>query len=221
MTEHVCPVGALTTRDFRFKARVWFLRSGRQRLPGVRDRVQRLTSTSTRGTTPPTATGRATTSAVNKYWMCDEGMLTYKRAHEQRLLDTKLGGRVAGMAAALEAARKLFEGPTHAEHRGRPVGAALARGQLGAARSRQDVARHQLLLRLRTRTATRTPSSSTRTRTRTRAACSDLAPEAKPFDQLIIDAVAGRRHPRHRPRVGRAADGAPTTSTPSRPCVRS
>jgi NADH-quinone oxidoreductase subunit G len=29
MTEHVCPVGALTSRDFRFKARVWFLRSAR------------------------------------------------------------------------------------------------------------------------------------------------------------------------------------------------
>jgi NADH-quinone oxidoreductase subunit G len=27
MTEHVCPVGALTTKDFRFKARVWFLRT--------------------------------------------------------------------------------------------------------------------------------------------------------------------------------------------------
>ena len=27
MTEHVCPVGALTAKDFRFKARVWFLRS--------------------------------------------------------------------------------------------------------------------------------------------------------------------------------------------------
>ncbi len=27
MTEHVCPVGALTTQDFRFKARVWFLRT--------------------------------------------------------------------------------------------------------------------------------------------------------------------------------------------------
>ena len=27
MTEHVCPVGALTSRDFRFKARVWFLKS--------------------------------------------------------------------------------------------------------------------------------------------------------------------------------------------------
>ncbi len=27
MTEHVCPVGALTSKDFRFKARVWFLRS--------------------------------------------------------------------------------------------------------------------------------------------------------------------------------------------------
>jgi NADH-quinone oxidoreductase subunit G len=29
MTEHVCPVGALTSRDFRFKARVWFLRGAR------------------------------------------------------------------------------------------------------------------------------------------------------------------------------------------------
>jgi NADH-quinone oxidoreductase subunit G len=29
MTEHVCPVGALTAKDFRFKARVWFLRSVR------------------------------------------------------------------------------------------------------------------------------------------------------------------------------------------------
>ena len=29
MTEHVCPVGALTSKDFRFKARVWFLRSAR------------------------------------------------------------------------------------------------------------------------------------------------------------------------------------------------
>ena len=31
MTEHVCPVGALTSKDFRFKARVWFLKSA----PGV------------------------------------------------------------------------------------------------------------------------------------------------------------------------------------------
>ncbi len=29
MTEYVCPVGALTSSDFRFKARVWFLRSTR------------------------------------------------------------------------------------------------------------------------------------------------------------------------------------------------
>src|SRR5262249_38243319 len=27
MNEHVCPVGALTSRDFRFKARVWFLKT--------------------------------------------------------------------------------------------------------------------------------------------------------------------------------------------------
>ena len=29
MTEHVCPVGALTTVDFRFKARVWFLKTAK------------------------------------------------------------------------------------------------------------------------------------------------------------------------------------------------
>ena len=41
MTEHVCPVGALTTKDFRFKARVWFLRTAPTRLPGLRDGLQR------------------------------------------------------------------------------------------------------------------------------------------------------------------------------------
>ena len=41
MTEHVCPVGALTTKDFRFKARVWFLRTAAERVPGLRDGLQR------------------------------------------------------------------------------------------------------------------------------------------------------------------------------------
>ena len=30
---------------------------------------------------------------VNRYWMCDEGMLDYSRAHENRLVDARLGIR--------------------------------------------------------------------------------------------------------------------------------
>ena len=40
-TVDICPVGALTSRDFRFQKRVWMLKSRRERLPGLRHRLQR------------------------------------------------------------------------------------------------------------------------------------------------------------------------------------
>ena len=83
MTEHVCPVGALTSRDFRFKARVWFLRAVDGVCAGCAtgcnthvdfdprlDRVFRLRPRDN--------------LAVNKFWMCDDGMMTYKEVHEDR-----------------------------------------------------------------------------------------------------------------------------------------
>jgi len=90
MTEHVCPVGALTSRDFRFKARVWFLKSQ----PGVctgcatgcnshvdfdprTQQVQRLRPRDN--------------LEVNKYWMCDDGMMSYKQFHEGRVLAAAIG----------------------------------------------------------------------------------------------------------------------------------
>lgn len=74
-TVDICPVGALTNRDFRFNKRVWFLKA-----------------------TPSVCTGCATgcnvwldhegeiayryrpreNAEVNQCWMCDEGRLTYK-----------------------------------------------------------------------------------------------------------------------------------------------
>ena len=38
----VCPVGALTVRDFRFRSRVWYLQKTQVRLPGLQRRLQRL-----------------------------------------------------------------------------------------------------------------------------------------------------------------------------------
>jgi NADH-quinone oxidoreductase subunit G len=84
MTEHVCPVGALTSRDFRFKARVWFLRTAKSVCAGCatgcndhldfdprHNRVYRIRPRDN--------------EAVNKFWMCDDGMLTYHALHEGRL----------------------------------------------------------------------------------------------------------------------------------------
>ncbi len=72
----ICPVGALTTKDFRFKIRVWFLED----VPGVctgcskgcnihlgvaNNKVYRYVP--------------RRNDAVNETWMCDEGRMSYKR----------------------------------------------------------------------------------------------------------------------------------------------
>lgn len=82
-TVDVCPVGALTSRDFRFKCRVWLLTSTESICTGCsqgcnihldhfRNETQRY-----RPRYNP---------EVNDYWMCDAGRLTYKALHEDRLL---------------------------------------------------------------------------------------------------------------------------------------
>ncbi len=72
----ICPVGALTTKDFRFKIRVWFLDD----VPGVctgcangcnvhlgvaNNQVYRYVP--------------RRNDAVNETWICDEGRMSYKR----------------------------------------------------------------------------------------------------------------------------------------------
>ncbi len=117
MTEHVCPVGALTTKDFRFKARVWFLRSAPSVCTGCATgcnswidydpRYQRVYRLRPRDN-----------EQVNKFWMCDDGMMSYKRFHEDRILigRARQEGRVVevprkdaleGTARLLKATRKL------------------------------------------------------------------------------------------------------------------
>lgn len=85
MTEHVCPVGALTSRDFRFKARVWFLKSA----PGVCSGC--ATGCNTHIDYDPRVhqvfrLRPRDNLAVNRFWMCDDGMMTYKEIHEDRVL---------------------------------------------------------------------------------------------------------------------------------------
>ncbi|MCC6662421.1 MAG: (2Fe-2S)-binding protein [Polyangiaceae bacterium] len=85
MTEHVCPVGALTSRDFRFKARVWFLKSAPSICTGCATGCNTLVDYDPRHQRVYRLRPRDNAD-VNKHWMCDDGMMSYHRFHEDRIL---------------------------------------------------------------------------------------------------------------------------------------
>jgi NADH-quinone oxidoreductase subunit G len=109
MTEHVCPVGALTTKDFRFKARVWFLRTAPSVCQGCATGCNTHLDYDPRYNKAYRYRPRDN-EKVNKYWMCDEGMLTYKEAHAGRVVEAKARGVAATMGQALDEVRTLFAG---------------------------------------------------------------------------------------------------------------
>jgi NADH-quinone oxidoreductase subunit G len=74
----ICPVGALTDRDFRFQVRVWYLDRAKSICPGCARGCNVDVHTSTRRTHH--AQGRRVArlkprfnAAVNQWWMCDAG----------------------------------------------------------------------------------------------------------------------------------------------------
>src|SRR5262245_39259384 len=110
-TVDVCPVGALTAKDFRFTMRAWEL----SMVPsictgcatGCNDEIQ-------------FAAGRIYrlyprhNPQVNQYWMCDEGRFTYHEIHEGRMGAPTVAGAGAPWEQALgAAAHKLLAPLTH------------------------------------------------------------------------------------------------------------
>ncbi len=84
----ICPVGALTSKDFRFKARVWYLKKTESVCTlcangcniDIYHREGQIFRFRPRAN-----------AAVNDYWMCDEGRMGYKRIQgEGRLLRPEL-----------------------------------------------------------------------------------------------------------------------------------
>jgi NADH-quinone oxidoreductase subunit G len=109
MTEYVCPVGALTSSDFRFKARVWFLRSARTTCVGCATGCSSFTDFDPRNQHVYRYRPREN-QAVNKYWMCDEGMLDYQRIHQNRVLEPRFKGEGVSDTAALGKAADILKG---------------------------------------------------------------------------------------------------------------
>ncbi|MGD0675354.1 MAG: 2Fe-2S iron-sulfur cluster-binding protein [Polyangiaceae bacterium] len=109
MTEHVCPVGALTTKDFRFKARVWFLRTAASICQGCATGCNAHLDYDPRYNKAYRYRPRDN-ERVNKFWMCDEGMLSYKLAHDERVLEARIRDKPAATAQAMQEVKTLFEG---------------------------------------------------------------------------------------------------------------
>jgi NADH-quinone oxidoreductase subunit G len=101
----ICPVGALTAKDFRFAVRVWELDATSTTCPGCatgcavelhtkHERAYRLVPRHD--------------PAVNGHWMCDEGRYTYKELEpEDRVLYAEIDGQPVPLydAVALTAER--------------------------------------------------------------------------------------------------------------------
>jgi NADH-quinone oxidoreductase subunit G len=107
MTEYVCPVGALTAVDFRFKARVWFLRSARTVCVGCATGCNSFTDFDPRTQQVHRYRPREN-PAVNQHWMCDDGMLDYQRINEGRVVNGLVKHQAAPREVALAAAADLF-----------------------------------------------------------------------------------------------------------------
>jgi len=104
-TVDICPVGALLSRDFRFKARAFFLTA----TPSICSGCSRGCNTYLDWYDRVSYRYRPRENdAVNQAWMCDDGRLTYHRFNESRVNRAAQGGQAVAMSAALRsAAEKL------------------------------------------------------------------------------------------------------------------
>ena len=102
-TVDVCPVGALTAKDFRFTMRAWELEATPSVCNGCatgcnieihhkNERAWRLVP--------------RLNAEVNQYWMCDEGRFTYHGLREERLASASVDGLPASWDKAIQAAAK-------------------------------------------------------------------------------------------------------------------
>jgi NADH-quinone oxidoreductase subunit G len=99
----LCPVGALLNRDFRFRARAWFLSAA----PSVCTGCSRGCSITADFMGQDVYRFRPRENeAINKSWMCDQGRLSYKQLNTHRVPQAVIGrGSEAREAQAAEAVK--------------------------------------------------------------------------------------------------------------------
>ena len=105
-TVDLCPVGALTSKDFRFQMRAWFMKETKSLCSScgtgcnivMGSREERIYRYEPREN-----------DAVNASWMCDAGRLNYKWiGREDRLSEVKSDGETTTWESAIEAVSKTL-----------------------------------------------------------------------------------------------------------------
>ena len=106
-TVDICPVGALTSTDFRCKMRVWFLKQTNS--IDAESSVGANTVVWSREGAIYRITPRRNDD-VNDTWMADTGRVLYKQVRaDNRLAAVKVGGNDSGLDIAVNTAAELFK----------------------------------------------------------------------------------------------------------------
>ncbi len=114
----ICPTGALLSRDFLYKSRVWFLEPVRSACTGCARacsvqvwRRKKLREPRGPGSGPKNQPYRITAldnPAINGPWLCNKGFDLHKQALRERQMQPLLAGRPVAAAEALAEARRLL-----------------------------------------------------------------------------------------------------------------
>jgi NADH-quinone oxidoreductase subunit G len=105
----ICPVGALTDKDFRFKCRVWYLEKTKSVCPGCSMGCN-TTVEWDKSRPHPAYSKKARVMRlkprlnpeVNNYWMCDEGRYDYHYIDENRIEAPQLGDHLLSWPQAID-----------------------------------------------------------------------------------------------------------------------
>lgn len=106
----ICPVGAFTAKDFRFKCRVWFLKESKTVCPGCSTgcNVNLFQNSNQREYYRLKPRHNAD---VNGYWMCDTGRTMYEHLNaSHRISAPRLEGAQVAAQAALKTLADGFAG---------------------------------------------------------------------------------------------------------------
>lgn len=109
----LCPVGALTSKDFRFKQRVWFMKTTKSVCTGCARGCNVYLDQKDGHVYRYRPREHA---EVNRFWLCDAGRLSYKGLNEARVASARLHGKEVSLTEAVASVVGLLTG-------GRPAGA--------------------------------------------------------------------------------------------------
>jgi NADH-quinone oxidoreductase subunit G len=106
-TTDICPVGALTLKEFRFKQRVWFLK-----------KTESICTKCARGCNLWIEQNRETVfrlmprenPEINRTWICNEGRMSFNEINDHRIVKSQLYGQVDDLGSMVEKIQNILEG---------------------------------------------------------------------------------------------------------------